>query len=321
MDVATRTLWRPVGPDELRLIEATGRFPPRLADQPIFYPVCNERYAREIADRWNLPASGAGFVTRFRVRAEALAPYPVQTVGRAYHQELWVPAEALDAFNDAIVGAIEVVPPIPDHGVRDAYATVAETYAARLLDELAHKPFDRALLDVVAERTRDVGRVLDLGCGPGQVARYLHARGVSVEGVDRSPDMLAVARRENPELRFTEADFTALPIADGACAGVVGYYAIVHLPGDALPRACDELRRVLPVGGVALLAFHVGDARVHLDAWWELPVSVDFFFHPVERVEAALRAAGFRVDARLERRPDAAVEHPSERAYVFATAV
>lgn len=321
MDVATRTLWRPVGPAELALIERTGRFPPRLADQPIFYPVCNERYAREIAERWNLPASGAGFVTRFRVRAEVVASYPVQVVGRAYHQELWVPAAELDAFNDAIVGGIEVIAPVPDHGVRDAYATVAETYAARLLDELAHKPFDRALLDVVAERTRGVGRVLDIGCGPGQVARYLHARGVAVEGVDRSPDMLAVARRENPALRFTEADFTALPVADGACAGVVGYYAIVHLPGDALPRACEELRRVVREGAPVLLAFHVGEARVHLDAWWEQAVSVDFFLHPVARVEEALRGQGFRVDARLERRPDPAVEHPSERAYVFATAV
>lgn len=321
MDDAPRTLWRPVGPEELALIEATGRFPPRLADQPVFYPVCNERYAREIAERWNLPASGAGFVTRFRVRAEVAARYPVQVAGRAYHEELWVPAEELDAFNAAIVGAVEVVAPAPDHGTRDAYAAVAETYAERLLDELTHKPFDRALLDVVAERTEGRGRVLDIGCGPGQVARYLDGRGVSVEGVDRSPEMLAVARRESPDLRFTEADFTALPFADGACAGVVGYYAIVHLPGDALPRVCEELRRVVREGAPVLLAFHVGDERVHLDAWWELPVSVDFFLHPVARVEEALRAAGFRVDARLERRPDPAVEHPSERAYVFATAV
>jgi hypothetical protein len=100
-----------VGPEELALIEASGwkRFPPRLPEQPIFYPVCNEEYAREIAERWNVQASGSGFVTRFEVRTAVAARYPVQTVGRSYHQELWVPAEELDAFNDAIVGRIEVV--------------------------------------------------------------------------------------------------------------------------------------------------------------------------------------------------------------------
>ena len=110
----TVVLWRPVGTKELELIRATGMraFPPRLASQPIFYPVLNEAYATEIARDWNTkdPASGfAGFVTRFAVRAEVAGRYPVQTVGAARHQELWVPAEELEVFNAAIVGPIEVV--------------------------------------------------------------------------------------------------------------------------------------------------------------------------------------------------------------------
>ena len=107
-------LYRPVGEAELRLIEASGwrAFPPRLAHQPIFYPVLNEAYAAQIARDWNTKdaASGyVGYVTRFAVRAEALARYPVQTVGARMHQELWIPAEALDAMNAAIVGRIEVI--------------------------------------------------------------------------------------------------------------------------------------------------------------------------------------------------------------------
>jgi hypothetical protein len=107
----TTTLWRPVGPEELALIEQSGfrRFPPRLADQPIFYPVCNERYAIEIAERWNVKASGSGFVTRFAVRSDVVAKYPKQVVGAPHHEELWVPAEELEGFNDAVVGPIEVV--------------------------------------------------------------------------------------------------------------------------------------------------------------------------------------------------------------------
>jgi hypothetical protein len=107
----TTTLYRPVGPAELALIEASGwkAFPPRLPEQPIFYPVLNVEYARQIARDWNVRESGAGFVTRFEIESAYIARFPVQTVGTAVHRELWVPAEDLDAFNAHIVGRIEVV--------------------------------------------------------------------------------------------------------------------------------------------------------------------------------------------------------------------
>jgi len=109
--VETVTLYRPVGPAELRLIEAAEfrRFPARLPEQPIFYPVCNERYAVEIAERWNARDDGGGFVTRFSVRADHLASFERQTVGSRHHEEYWIAADALDAFNDAIIGRIAVV--------------------------------------------------------------------------------------------------------------------------------------------------------------------------------------------------------------------
>lgn len=105
------TLYRPVGPRELALIEASGwrEFPPRLPEQPIFYPVLNEEYATQIARDWNVRQSGSGFVTRFGVDADFIHRYPVQTVGAAVHQELWVPAEELADFNQHIVGLIEVI--------------------------------------------------------------------------------------------------------------------------------------------------------------------------------------------------------------------
>jgi len=107
----TLTLFRPVGPRELELIRAEKfrAFPPRLPEQPIFYPVMNEEYAREIAERWNVRENGGGFVTRFAVDAEYAERFPVQTVGARHHQELWVPAEELAEFNRHIVGDIEVV--------------------------------------------------------------------------------------------------------------------------------------------------------------------------------------------------------------------
>ena len=105
------TLYRPVGPKELELIEASGwrAFPPRLPEQPIFYPVLNEEYAVQIARDWNVKESGAGFVTRFSVKADYASRFPVQTVGGSQHKELWVPAEELAEFNRNIVGLIEVI--------------------------------------------------------------------------------------------------------------------------------------------------------------------------------------------------------------------
>lgn len=84
------------------------RFPPRLPDQPIFYPVLNESYATEIAQKWNTRDGGTGYVMRFQVAAEFLASYDVQTVGGSMHQEYWIPGD-LEEFNQHIVGEIEVV--------------------------------------------------------------------------------------------------------------------------------------------------------------------------------------------------------------------
>jgi hypothetical protein len=109
------TLWRPVGPQEIELIRQSGMrtFPPRLPEQPIFYPVLTEEYAVKIARDWNVSASGFGFVTRFQIRRSFIDRYDVQEAGGRSHLEYWIPAEELDVFNAAIVGLIEVVRSFP----------------------------------------------------------------------------------------------------------------------------------------------------------------------------------------------------------------
>jgi hypothetical protein len=109
--MSTRILFRPVGPAELKLIEASGfrKFPPQLAEQPIFYPVTNREYAQHIARQWNVKDSGAGYVTAFAVEEHFISRYPIQQVGAREHTEYWIPAEELAEFNDNIVGLIEVV--------------------------------------------------------------------------------------------------------------------------------------------------------------------------------------------------------------------
>ena len=108
---ATTTLYRPTGPNELELVKESGfkRWPPRLPGQPIFYPVANEKYAIEIATRWNIKDSGVGYVTKFEVKTEFMARYKVEQVGAAHHTEWWVPDAELPELNDNIVGLIEVI--------------------------------------------------------------------------------------------------------------------------------------------------------------------------------------------------------------------
>ena len=116
------TLWRPTGPQELDLVRASGwrRWPPRLPEQPIFYPVLDEDYAITIARDWNVPASGAGYVTRFHVRADFLACYEVHQVGGRTIREYWIPAEDLEEFNANIVGTIDVVHEFTGPGAAEA---------------------------------------------------------------------------------------------------------------------------------------------------------------------------------------------------------
>ena len=104
-------MYRPAGPEEMELVEHSGfrRWPPRLPEQPIFYPVTNQKYAAEIAEKWNVRDSGAGFVTKFRVQKVFVDRYQVQTVGARHHEEWWIPAEDLEELNDNIVGEIEIV--------------------------------------------------------------------------------------------------------------------------------------------------------------------------------------------------------------------
>ena len=107
-------LYRPVGQAEYDLIAQSGftAYPPRLPEQPIFYPVLNERYAREIAEKWNkryADSQYTGFVTTFEIDDGYISQFPVQTVGASYHQELWIPAEELETFNRHIIGTIAIL--------------------------------------------------------------------------------------------------------------------------------------------------------------------------------------------------------------------
>ena len=202
--------------------------------------------------------------------------------------------------------------------VRQSYDSAAHAYAEHLASELDRKPLDRHLLNRFAEAMSGGGLVADLGCGPGHVAGYLGERGVRMVGIDISPGMIRVAKELHPALDFRVGDMTALDLPEGSLAGIVAFYAIVHFPPDELGPVFREMRRVLSPGGLALLAFHIGEEVVHVDDLFGAPVSLDFRFHPPERVIEALESARFTVMERIEREPYEGAEYPSRRCYILA---
>lgn len=207
----------------------------------------------------------------------------------------------------------------PDtHALQASYDRVADEYVRRIYDELQHKPLDRQLLDRFADAVRDRGIACDMGCGPGQIARYLHERGVRVCGVDLSVEIIERAQRLNPGIEFHQGSMLSLPFADGTWAGIAAFYSIIHMPRADVVAALGELRRVVQPGGHLLLTFHIGDTTLHLDEWWGQPVNVDFHSFRSEEMTSHLQAAGWAEVEVIERDPYPEVEHQSRRAYVFA---
>lgn len=201
---------------------------------------------------------------------------------------------------------------------QSSYDLIADEYVARIFNELKDKPLDRQLLDRFAVSVRNVGLACDMGCGPGQVARYLHERGVTMCGVDLSPTMVEQARILTPGVEFQQGNMLALDVPDETWAGIAAFYSLIHIARIDLPQALGELRRVLKPGSLLLIAFHIGDETLHLDEWWGHAVNVDFhFFRPAE-MTAFLQDAGFEIEEVVERDPYPEVEHQSRRCYIFA---
>ncbi|MGW5197957.1 class I SAM-dependent DNA methyltransferase [Streptomyces spiralis] len=201
---------------------------------------------------------------------------------------------------------------------RAFYDAIAEDYAELFREPFAARPLDRAVLTAFAELVGDGGEVADLGCGPGRVTAYLAALGTDVFGLDLSASMLAVARRENPGLRFEQGSMLELDLPDGALAGVVSWYSSIHTPVDRLPSLFTEFRRVLAPGGHLLVAFQAGDEPLRLERPFGHPVSLDFERRRPERIGELLTAAGFTPHSRLVREPGETLGESAPQAFLIA---
>ena len=196
--------------------------------------------------------------------------------------------------------------------LRGAHDALAELYADRLADALDRMPVDRAVLglfcDLVIEH--DAGSAVgDVGCGSGRLAPFLHARGLQPHGVDLSPEMVRVARRDHPGVPFDVADVRDLPFADSSLAGVVCWYSLMYLAPRDRPRAFAELARVLRPGGYLVTAFKVGDDRLRRGGG-RVGVAFDIYWRSPVEMECEVTAAGFRVVLSARRSADPGEEQP-----------
>lgn len=207
----------------------------------------------------------------------------------------------------------------PEQSLAANYDPVAEQYAIHFIDELANKPFDRKMLDWLAERVGNQGVICDLGCGPGQVARYLQTIGYNACGIDLSAGMVQQAQRLNPGIPFQQGNMLALTnVSESSFSGIAAFYSIIHIPKSSVIDALREIKRVLRPQGVLLLSFHIGNQIVQLVEWWEKSVHLEFIFYETEEMKGFLRKAGFNILESIERDPYPDVEHQSRRAYIFA---
>lgn len=194
-------------------------------------------------------------------------------------------------------------PEVRDARVLAAYEAAAAAYSEALLDELIEKPFDIWLLERIVGLAD--GPVMDLGCGPGQIAAFLADQDVEVHGLDISPQMVAQARSNFPDLDFEVGRFEQLlrPRTAAAWGAIVAWYCFVHLAPSELAHALRTVGATLRPGGVLALALHLGDGIMHADELFGVPVDVDFVTHDRDQVLTAVREAGLVVEEWFVRSP------------------
>ena len=193
---------------------------------------------------------------------------------------------------------------------RSSYDTDASGYAEQVRGLLDGRPYLRASLALFAELVASAGGgpVADVGCGPGHVTGHLHDAGVDVFGIDLSPEMIAIARRDYPDLRFEVGTMTDLDLADDSVIGIVAFWSVIHVPDHAIPGVFEQFRRVLRPQGLLLVGFHVGDGTRHTSKGYTgRPINVDSHRRRPSKVMAWLRDAGFTIEAELVMGPDEAV--------------
>lgn len=203
---------------------------------------------------------------------------------------------------------------------QDSYDKLAVEYTKHIHGELAGKPFDRKMLDLLIDKVEPGSTICDTGCGPGHIARYLADKGAKTCGVDLSPAMIEQASALNPGIAFETGNMLTLEnVPDNAWGGIAAFYSILHTPRENVVDALRTFWRVLKPGGAVLLTFHIGAEIRHIEDLWGVPVTLDFVFFERQEMQDYLTQAGFTLEEGIERDPyPPEIEVQTRRAYLFA---
>jgi SAM-dependent methyltransferase len=196
---------------------------------------------------------------------------------------------------------------------RNSYDAIAASYAEETRDLLDRLLYVRAGVVLFAELVRAIGggHVADIGCGPGHTTALMQELGVDAFGIDLSPAMIEIARREHPGARFEVGSMTNLELDDDSLAGVLAWWSLIHIPDEVVPGVLGQFRRVLRPGGALAVGFHVGEEP---SAYHNRPTPAGVYHRPPSQMADWLRAAGFTLEAQHLLRPD----DPTPGAILFA---
>ena len=190
---------------------------------------------------------------------------------------------------------------------RTSYDTVAVAYADQVRNALSELQYLRAALTLFADSLRAAGGglVADVGCGPGHITAYLHELGLDAFGVDLSPGMIDVARRDHPHLRFEVGSMTNLNLQAASLTGLLAWQSLIHIPDNEVPTVFEQFHRALRPGGLLQLLFHTGDrSRLKTEGYGGHPMKVYVHRRQPDKVATWLRDIGFEVEAQLLLTPD-----------------
>jgi SAM-dependent methyltransferase len=226
---------------------------------------------------------------------EPEAPYRRQSLLFCWHDRLTRNAVPFPAMTDASLAE-----------TRDSYDAIAVEYSDLVNSELDDRPLDRALFAAFAELVRAGGNgpVADVGCGSGRVTILLSRLGLDAFGVDLSPGMVSLARRNYPQLRFEEGSMLELDIPTAGLGGLLAYYSIIHIARERRPEIFTEFHRVLSPGGILMLVFQIGDEQGHRTDFRGIPVSMDWYRQRPDELADLLHEAGFELWTTAIRQPE-----------------
>lgn len=200
---------------------------------------------------------------------------------------------------------------------QQSFDRIATAYAREYYNELKEKPFDRDMLSQYTQAVKRKARICEIGCGPGEIGRFLWEQGLIVYGLDLSRGMLKCAKDLNPGMIFLQGEMSRLPFADRSLDGVIAFYSLNHAYRENVWRVLFEINRVLVQDGLLLLALHLGEGQLHTDEWFGFQVSIDTIFFSLDEITKMVSTSGFYVEDSIERKPYS-IEWENQRGYVLA---